>query len=768
MDGRGQEKKKSNHDDAIQFVDSNVLDSSNDIIWDDRKKSNQEHNASTQQNVSNLTEQEKNRLYFFKDGKDKKDSDKFNHTIRMKKKKEREQKNSKQKKIKIKAFSKTKDPQKFSREPVKETEPKGKISIHPRSKSASRPKAKLRFKKMDLSKKPTTDIGVPPNKNQIKEPKEKKERKAIQLKNIITFDKKSSESKTSSHSFHILKEKSETKKEEKAEKKQPLQLKPDKKEKPKKEKQKKTKAKQVTQQMTSGSIEDLKNELFRFKDEVMGTMGFSIQEEWNEVDFYPLIEPFAYISIVQNIENREKRYILLELPLDPVEQDQYNFIIDALRTFSINTDEVEEEGIEPIFEKEVDEIINDYAIDISFLSKHKLMYWLKKELLGLGKLEPLMKDVEIEDISCDGSTVPIFLYHRRQGSIQSNIIFDDEEELSSYVMKLAQKCGKHISIANPMLDATMPDGSRIQMTLSTEVSTKGSTFTIRKFKEQPFSPADLVEFNTLSSDMMAYLWLAVQHGANALIAGGTASGKTSTLNAISLFIPRESKIVSIEETREINLPHPNWIPGVTRTGFGDIIDGKLTGEIDLYDLMKAALRQRPEFIIVGEIRGKEAYVLFQAMATGHTTYSTVHADSTKSLIHRLEGEPINIPRIMLQSLDIVCIQTIARVKNKRARRVKQIIEIIDIDPTTKEILTNEVFKWDPVEDTYRYSGKSYLLDQIRQKTNLSHEDIIAELKQRASLLGWMVQKKIHSFDDVASLTANYYENPDEVMNKLKE
>ena len=335
-------------------------------------------------------------------------------------------------------------------------------------------------------------------------------------------------------------------------------------------------------------------------------------------------------------------------------------------------------------------------------------------------------------------------------------------------MRLSQKCGKHISIANPMLDATMPDGSRIQMTLSTEVSTKGSTFTIRKFKEQPFSPADLIEFNTMSSEMMAYLWMAVQHGANALIAGGTASGKTSTLNAIALFIPRESKIVSIEETREINLPHPNWIPGVTRTGFGDIIDGKLTGEIDLYDLMKAALRQRPEYILVGEIRGHEAYVLFQAMATGHTTYSTVHADSTKSLIHRLEGEPINIPRIMLQSLDIVCIQTIARVKNKRARRCKHIIEVIDIDPTTKEILTNEVFRWDPVGDTYTYSGKSYLLDQIRAKTNLSREDVISELNQRSRLLDWMVKKKIQTFDDVATLTANYYENPDEVMENVKD
>jgi flagellar protein FlaI len=334
-------------------------------------------------------------------------------------------------------------------------------------------------------------------------------------------------------------------------------------------------------------------------------------------------------------------------------------------------------------------------------------------------------------------------------------------------VKLAQKCGKHISISEPMLDATMPDGSRIQMTLSTEVTTKGSTFTIRKFSEDPFSPPDLIEFHTMSSEMVAYMWLAVENGVNALIAGGTAAGKTSTLNALCLFIPRESKIVSIEETREINLPHPNWIPGVVRSGFGDVVGNKVIGEIDLYDLMKAALRQRPEYILVGEIRGKEAYVLFQAMATGHTTYSTVHADSAQSLIHRLEGKPIEIPRIMLQTLDVVCIQVISRVKNKRARRCKQIIEIIDIDPTTKEILTNEVFRWDPIEDKFIYSGKSYILERIRAEKDISREGMIGEIKNRTLLLDWMNKNNIREFKKVATVVAQYADNPEEVMKKIR-
>jgi flagellar protein FlaI len=239
------------------------------------------------------------------------------------------------------------------------------------------------------------------------------------------------------------------------------------------------------------------------------------------------------------------------------------------------------------------------------------------------------------------------------------------------------------------------------------------------------------------------------------------------LNALALFIPRESKIVSIDETREINLPHPNWIPGVSRSGFGEIVANKAIGEIDLYDLMKAALRQRPEYILVGEIRGREAYVLFQAMATGHATYSTVHADSAHSLIHRLEGKPIEIPRVMLQSLDIVSLHVTTRVKNKRARRCKQMIEIIDIDPTTKEILTNEVFRWDPVEDKFIYSGKSYILERIRAEKDMSREGMTGEIKKRTKIIEWMNNNNLRGFRDVAQIVARYAETPEEVLKQVE-
>ncbi len=515
----------------------------------------------------------------------------------------------------------------------------------------------------------------------------------------------------------------------------------------------------------SGELE-LPKDVLQPKSVKLTDLGFS-EKEWQELDFYSLQEPFAYVEVLQEKESLDKCYFLVEISLSEEEGELLSFIRETMSYQDIDPFELEEKNEDEYLLEQLNEVIKEYNIEITDDSKRKIYYYMRKKSIGLDRIDPFLRDPNIEDISCDGAGIPVFLYHRKFGSLKSNIRFTNEEELSSFVFKLAQKCNKHISIAEPMIDATMPDGSRIQMTLSDEVTKKGSTFTIRKFRADPFSPPDLVEFNTMSSEMIAYMWFAIENGVNTLFAGGTASGKTTALNALSLFIPRESKIVSIEETREINLPHPNWIPGVARSGFGEVVANKMVGEIDMYDLMKAALRQRPEYIIVGEIRGREAYVLFQAMATGHATYSTVHADSAQSLIHRLEGKPINIPRIMLQSMDIVSLHIITRVKNIRARRCKQIIEIIDIDPTTKEILTNEVFRWDPVDDKFKYSGKSYVLERIRAEKDISREEITNEIKNRMRLVEWMNKSNIRGFKEVANIVAHYGEDPKEILKRIK-
>ncbi|GIR27709.1 MAG: hypothetical protein CM15mP42_06590 [Methanobacteriota archaeon] len=350
-------------------------------------------------------------------------------------------------------------------------------------------------------------------------------------------------------------------------------------------------------------------------------------------------------------------------------------------------------------------------------------------------------------------------------------MWEDELELEQYIIRMAQRCGKHISIAEPLLDATLMDGSRIVMTLGREVSTKGSTFTIRRFRDEPFTPVDLLEFKTFSSMQIAFFWLAMQYGMSMLFVGGTASGKTTSLNACSLFLPWQHKIVSIEETRELNLPHPNWIPGCTRQGFGGESAGsgvKAAGEVDMYDLLRAALRERPEYIIVGEIRGAEAYVLFQAMATGHTTYSTFHADSIQSLVHRLENKPIEIPRVLIPALDGISIQIQTRVGGKRVRRNKGIIEIIGIDPHSHELLTNEAFRWDNTVDEFVFTGKSYIFEKIMMKANLNRVEIMDETKRRQLVIEWCLKKGIRDYKDFARVVAEYYVHPEDVMRQVYE
>jgi len=494
-----------------------------------------------------------------------------------------------------------------------------------------------------------------------------------------------------------------------------------------------------------------------------------LNNTFEELDFYPVNPPYTFVKIVKDVNTLEKCYRLLEPILSEEEAKNLRILYEILmHELDIELYEINTEEARTKLRKKIDEIIEEGGFQLKNDSKIKLIYYIERDTIGYGKIDGLMRDPNIEDISCDGPKIPIYLYHRKYGSLKTNIVFKDEEEVSSFVIKLAQKCGKYVSIAEPILDGTLPDGSRVQATLGTEVTARGSTFTIRKFRADPFTPPDLIEFGTMSPEMVAYFWLVVEHGISAIFAGGTGSGKTTTLNAMALFIPREAKIVSIEETREINLPHPNWIPGVTRSGFGEVVADKVIGEIDMYDLLKAALRQRPEYIIVGEIRGREAYVLFQAMATGHTTYSTMHADSPQSLVHRLESEPINIPRVMLQALDVITIQVQTEVKGERVRRCKQVVEIIDVDPKTKEVLTNEVFRWDPAEDVFVYSGNSYILNKIQAKLGLSKEEMMEELKRRTKILEWMRKKGIRTYRDVAKIVAEYTEKPEEFMKSVEE
>jgi len=493
-------------------------------------------------------------------------------------------------------------------------------------------------------------------------------------------------------------------------------------------------------------------------------LSFDIKPGIEEMEMYPVNEPYAYVRVIYDHSTHEYTYQVIEPVLTEPEKDLLKEIKERLfETLDINTKDISKEEARRRLRSSVDDILSDYGIKLSPVQREKILYNMHKDFLGDGLIDAIMHDKYIEDISCDGVNTPLFAFHASYESMKTTLMYHNAEELDSFVTKLAQRAGKYISIAEPILDATMSDGSRIQMTLGQEVTAHGSTFTIRKFKDEPITPTDLIEWHTFAPLSVAYIWLAVENGKSAIFAGGTASGKTTSLNAISLFIPPMAKIVSLEDTREVKLPHPNWIPSITRDSF----DTAGRGEINMYELLRAAMRQRPEYIIVGEVRGKECQTLFQAMSTGHVTYSTIHADSVSSVVHRIENPPMDVPRNMLSALDIVCIQVQARMGGKRIRRNKQIVEILDIDPRTNELITNEVFKWRSATDEITYSGKSYILEDIMESRGWNENRMREELKRRQEVLEWMRIKKIRHYKDVAKILISYYREPEVVIERVR-
>lgn len=484
-------------------------------------------------------------------------------------------------------------------------------------------------------------------------------------------------------------------------------------------------------------------------------------EGYEEVERYWVSEPYTFVVILFNPERNNHLYYVVEPELTEFEEVFLTEIKDRLRDVLL-VEKVSEEGEkETILDRKIASIVKDYAIEVTPPMLAKISYYIKRDFIRFNKIDPLMHDDSIEDVSGNGHDVPIFLYHRKHTNIATNVVFH-EEELNSFIIQLAQRSGKHISVAEPMVDATMPDGSRIQMTLGTCVTAHGSTFTIRKFSEVPITPVDLIKWGTFSAESMAYLWLCIENNKSLIYAGGTASGKTSSLNAVSLFIPEKAKIITLEDTRELKLPHPNWIPSVTRDSF----TADERGAVDMYDLLKAALRQRPEYLLVGEVRGKEALTLFQAMSTGHTTFSTMHADSVASAIHRLENPPISVPRTMIQALDIMSIQSQTYTKGKRVRRNIKLVEITDIDPNTRNIRTNDIFVWDSERDVFIRTGESKALMDIRMRRGWASSKVDQELRNRKRILEYMVKNNYTNFKEISDTINAYQSTPEKLLKKL--
>jgi archaeal flagellar protein FlaI len=488
-----------------------------------------------------------------------------------------------------------------------------------------------------------------------------------------------------------------------------------------------------------------------------------------ELEVLAVNPPYSYSRVSYNDRNKEYLYEILEPQLSPHEKALVAHLKATMnQILGSETTNFSTADKRSYLRGEAEEYFRSRDVPLSPLSTERIIYYLLRDFVGYGPVDSLILDPEVEDISCDGVNVPLFIFHAKHESMKTNVIFEDEDSLNSFIVMLGQRCGKSVSVASPILDGTTPEGHRVQATYAREITTRGASFTIRRFKERPFTPVDLVLMGSANEEMVAYFWLAAEQGESVIICGGPAAGKTSTLNAIALFIPPTSKIVSIEDTREVNLPHENWIPGATRSGTGDRgPDGKTAGEVDMFDLVRAALRQRPNYIIVGEVRGKETYTMFQAMATGHTTYSTMHADSVKSMVNRLENPPINTPRILLSALNNVIIQIQARTEKGVVRRLKQVLEIVGFEPETNELITNTVYEWDPATDVFTFKGHSFLFDKITEVRNFTTDEMDAEFQRRVDVIRYLVKFKITDYRQLWRIVAQYYKDPNEVMARVQ-
>jgi flagellar protein FlaI len=493
----------------------------------------------------------------------------------------------------------------------------------------------------------------------------------------------------------------------------------------------------------------------------------SIPRGYNIVERQSLYEPFAHAVIVQNPATGEYKYILDELQLDTFEREVYNKILEVLIA-EIKSPREEIQNPRQFFDNQAKNIVEKYRISLGWLpdvSWSKIIYHAERDLVGFSHIDALMRDPNIEDISCDGVHKPVYIWHRKYENLETNMVFSSDEEVDNLIVKLVHMSGKHVSSAFPIVDASLPGKHRLSVCYRREVTPFGTTFTIRKFREDPYSIIDLINIGTLNEEVAAYFWICLENRASLMVLGGTGAGKTTALNAFACLIRPGSKILTIEETAELNLSHENWVSLISRQSYG--LGENHSGEVSLFDLVKASMRHRPDYLVVGEVRGNEAYVLFQALATGHGGMCTMHAENVDSAIKRLTQKPMDIAPAYIQLMNLIC--TVHRVHVPKAgelritRRLTAVEEILDYEKY------RNAFSWKPGTDSYTASlAKSPMLAFIGKRVGKTEEELLAELERRKNVLTWMRARNIRSYKDVAAIIAEYYARPDEFYTKRVE
>lgn len=517
-----------------------------------------------------------------------------------------------------------------------------------------------------------------------------------------------------------------------------------------------------------GSAKEVPKEEVLFKIELQNEIP-TLPEFKNkeETDIrYPLIEPYAYAHIHWDPEKQEVVYEVEEPKLTDREKETLRILEDGVRELiNISFISIKEgDTVIRYLEKNLKTLLKELGFNLSKETFLKIMYYIYRDFVGMNEIEPLLSDYFIEDIECNGIQSPIYIVHRKYRNIKTTISFETVPYLASFVEKLAQKCGRYVSYASPLLDGTLPNGFRVNATYTVDISSKGPTFTIRQFSKSPWSPPRMLELGTLSPEILAYLWMLVEHEFNVMVIGGTGSGKTTLLNVLAFFIPQQARIVSIEDTRELAIEHENWLPSVAREGVGLAnIVGQKYGEVTLFDLLKESFRQRPDYVIVGEVRGKEAFVLFQGMASGHPSMGTMHANDVQTLIRRLETPPIELSPSLVESMDAVCIMSQAKINGKEVRRLRQVVEIISVPEDVGKAQVNVLFNWDPRTDTFYFKTDSYIFEKLVSHYGFTKDQIIQEFENRTRLLYALYQRKIFDYKQVQAIINEYARSPRKVL-----
>ena len=462
-----------------------------------------------------------------------------------------------------------------------------------------------------------------------------------------------------------------------------------------------------------------------------------------------------YDVIKQNYSPEEK------ILLNEIRENLVDLAISSGENFQLNEEKLLNDIKAFIFNKfstqpQNKNITNEYLDTLS----GKLL----RDIIGYGKIDSLIQDDELEEIMIIGVGKPLFVYHRKYGMMKTNIRFNEEQELLDLIDSMSREINRRIDQESPILDGRLKDGSRINATIP-PVSADGPSLTIRKFKKDPLTVIDLINSKTISLELAAFFWLCFDglgvKSANAIISGGTSSGKTTTLNALSAFIPPKERIITIEDTLELQIPHEHVIRMETRPAN---VENK--GELTMNDLVKNSLRQRPDRIIVGEVRGEEAITLFTALNTGHSGFGTLHSNSARETITRLTTKPMSVPKIMIQAIDFIIMQNrIYTSSGISYRRVSEVAEIVGIEEGVTQL--NRIFKWNPERDRIEnVSVSSSTLTQIANLSGKSLHEIYREIENRELVLKHMLNRNIHAVNDVNAVLELYYANPQKVLNEI--